>query len=479
MEIKIKEMGKQDLLVYGVTAEKQTVPIKQQLTAAIKSKVFDVDKFGQTYSTFSEGSRILVIGLGPEKELTANHLRRALGKAVKFAKVNRQQSFSTNLVDLFSLSPEEAGRCSAEGLILANYRFLKYFAKEKQDEQQPVTEVILQYSGNESKFLAGVAEGKVIAECTNYAKDLVNEPASALGPADLEREVRKLKNVTIKVLNIDDMEKLGMGAIHGVGRGSKRPPKMLFLEYKGDNSKPIAIVGKGITFDSGGYNIKPTKYIEDMKTDMGGAAAVLGTIKALCELKVKKHVIGVMACADNLVSGHAQLPGDIVKAYNGKTIEIGNTDAEGRLVLADALSYTEDKYHPEVMVDLATLTGACVVALGNEITAVMGKHEGLIHELKDAGNKSYDRVWELPFLEEFQGKMDGSISDLNNISQKGKGFEAGSITAGVFLSKFVDKTTWAHLDIAGTAYILEDTDYQQKYATGAGVRLLCYWLMGI
>jgi leucyl aminopeptidase len=474
---------KQEILVYGYTTKTQLKdkPLQKEVTAAINQKIFVIDKFGKQYSTTIKGQKVLVIALGDEKELTPDHLRRALGKAVKYTKCSRRKSFSTNLLDLFSLGAVEVGRCSGEGLVLSNYKFIKYFGEEKKEEHQPVEHVVLQWSGDLEKLTQGLKEGVTIAECTNYAKDLVNEPPTNLSPSDLEKEAKKLDKgkVSVKVLDVDDMKKLGMGAIIGVGMGSERPPKMIFLDYNGDgSSKYTAIVGKGITFDSGGYNIKPTKYIEDMKTDMAGSAAVLATIKCLSTLGVKKNVIGVMACADNLVSGSAQLPGDIVKAYNGKTIEIGNTDAEGRLVLADALSYTEDKYKPEFMVDLATLTGACVVALGYETAAIMGKDENLIKELFDAGNRSYDRVWQLPFFEEYQNKMDGAISDLNNISQKGKGFEGGSITAGVFLSKFVDKTTWAHIDIAGTAYVVEEGDYHQKDATGAGVRLLSYWLAG-
>ncbi len=472
-----------EVLVYGVTAEHHQPPaVARELDQAIKAKLFDPEKFGQQYSTTVDGKRILVIGLGKKAELTGNHLRRALGKAVRFSKSLRKASFSSNLLTFFSLPAEEAGRCSAEGCLLANYRFIKYFSKEKQEEHKPVERVMLQYGGDLKLAEQGLRQGKVIAECTNYAKDLINEPAAVVSPEYLEKEARRLAagHLKVTVLNKADMEKLGMGALLGVAAGSDRPPKLILLDYKnGGNAKYAAIVGKGITFDSGGYNLKPTKYIEDMKSDMSGAAAVLCTIKALAALGVKKNIIGVMACTDNLVSGSAQKPGDIVRAYNGKTIEIGNTDAEGRLVLADALAYAEDRYKPEVMVDLATLTGACVVALGYECSGIMGKDDILLAQLEDAGKKSYDLVWKLPFFEEYQSMMDGSISDLNNCSTKGKGYEAGAISGGVFLSKFVDKAKWAHIDIAGPAYVLEDSDYSQKYATGAGVRLLCYWLMGL
>ena len=474
---------KQELGVYGVTAERRDTPfpqVNQELRSAVKAKLFDFEKFGQQCAVSHQGKKILVLGLGKQKELTPHHLRRVLGKAVKHAKSLRLTSFSTSLLDFFALAPETLGRCTAEGLMLSNYHFIKYLSPEKQEEQKPLERVWVQWKGDKEAFLQGVKQGKIMAESTNGVKDLVNESAALVSPEFLEKEAKKLAGgkVTVKVLNKSDMEKLGMGALLGVAAGSDRPPKLILLEYKGGTGKYIALVGKGITFDSGGYNLKPTKYIEDMKSDMAGAAAVMGTIKVAAALGIKKNLIGVMACTDNLVSGSAQKPGDIVRAYNGKTIEIGNTDAEGRLVLADALSYTEDKYQPEIMIDLATLTGACVAALGYECAGIMGKHDSLLAELEEAGNHSYDRVWRFPFWEEYQDKMEGTITDLNNISLKGKGYEAGSITGGVFLSKFVEKARWAHIDIAGPAFILEDNDYQQKYATGYGVRLLCYWLMG-
>jgi len=331
------------------------------------------------------------------------------------------------------------------------------------------------------QFEKGLKDGEVISKSANFVRDLVNEPANVVNSIYMEkmaREVAKNPKVKVTVMNEPELKKEGMGSLLGVNAGSDNPPKLIFVEYHGGgNGKWHAVVGKGITFDSGGYNIKPTRYIEDMKIDMAGSAACLGTLKAVSELGLQKNIVAVLALCENMVSSKAQRPGDIVKAYNGKTIEIGNTDAEGRLVLADALAYTEKKYQPEIMVDFATLTGACVVALGYYSAAVMGKNEGLIDELKQAGLTSGDRVWPLPFFEDFQNWMDGSISDLNNISQKGKGYEAGSITAGVFLSKFVEKTKWAHIDIAGSAYWEVEGEYLKKGATGSGVRLMSYYFL--
>jgi leucyl aminopeptidase len=455
--------------------------LSAELRAAASSKYFQ-GKFAETYYTLIESQPHFLIGLGKKKDLTLQHVRKALGKAVKCVKGKQLFSMASNIPLLAStnFSAELLGRACAEGLILGNYNFVKYLDSEKQSKKMPLLETSLQWSGD-SKFNQGLDTGRIIAESTNFVKDLVNEPANVTSSTYLEKVVNKVaqnSKIRVKVMNEPELRKAGMGALLGVNAGSANPPKLIFMEYKGSASgKWQAIVGKGITFDSGGYNIKPTKYIEDMKTDMAGAAAVIGTIKAASELGIKKNLVGVMAFCENMVSSTAQRPGDIVKAYNGQTIEIGNTDAEGRLVLADALAYTEDTYQPEVMIDLATLTGACVVALGYYAAAAVSKDEALLETLKQSGESSGDPVWPLPFFEDYHNWMDGSISDLNNISTKGKGYEAGSITAGVFLSKFVKNTRWAHIDIAGSAYWVLDNEYTQKGATGSGVRVLSYYFL--
>ena len=337
---------------------------------------------------------------------------------------------------------------------------------------------MLSNSKTVNDFSKGLSTGKIIAEATNFARDLVNEPASVANPTYLEKQAKSLssKKLTVKVLNKKEIEKLGMGAFAAVAKGSHEPPKFILLHYK--NPGPLtAIVGKGITFDSGGYHVKPYGYMDDMKSDMSGAAAVLGTMKAISELGIKKNVLGVIPACENMISGHAYRPGDILKAFNGKTIEIAHTDAEGRLILADALAYTEKIYKPDTMIDIATLTGACMIALGPYASGIMSKDDSLLSELEKAGAKSFDRVWRLPFFDDFDDSMDAEIADLSNLSPKLKS-NAGATTAGIFLSKFVDKTRWAHIDIAGTAYPKEASYYNKKNsADGAGVRLLTYWLM--
>lgn len=461
--------------------------LAEEVEAAIERKAFS-RKFGEMNATKVASlpyKKVVAVGLGEKKDFTAEKLRQVLGKMVTAAKGWLFTSFCTNVVEKArsdKANQELLGRAAAEGLLLANYNFTKYLAKDKQEKKKPLDTVSVQWTASPAPFTAGLVAGRVIAECTNTVRDLVNEPASVTNSEYLENAARQIADqynaVKVKVLNKAELQKEGMGALLGVNAGSKNPPKLVLLEYHGSKrGKYTALLGKGITFDSGGYNLKPTKYIEEMKTDMAGAAAVMGTIKAAAELKLKKNLVAVMPLCENMVDAGAQRPGDIVTAYNGKTIEIGNTDAEGRLILCDALVYTEKNYNPEVMVDLATLTGACVVALGYYAAGVMGKDEELLKKLEEAGSASGDRVWPLPFFDEYQDWMDGTISDLNNISQKGKGYEAGSITAGVFLSKFVEKAKWAHVDIAGSAYWGVDGAYFTKGATGSGVRLLTYYLM--
>jgi len=462
--------------------------LSQDLTDAIKNKRLE-RAFGKTYSTRINNStyeHILIVSLGKKSDFKTDHVRRAMQRIVHALNEWKHKNATTNILDLIRneikdniFSDKELGRLTAEGLILSDYVFDKYLTKKADSK---IDRVVLQF--NDSKdFVAGLAEGKIIAEATNFAKDLVNEPSNVVTPSYLEKTVKQLflKNPKIKitVLERKDMEKLGMGALLGVTRASAEPPKLIIIQYNGSSGKekPTAIVGKGLTFDAGGYDIKPAGKFVDMKIDMSGAAAVIGTIKVMNELGIKKNIIGVIPSCENMVDGSAQKPGDIVKAFNGKTIEIANTDAEGRLILADAIAYAEKTYSPDKIIDLATLTGACIVALGFYASGLVSNDEQLSKDLIDAGNTSYDRVWPLPFYEEFQDLMDGDITDLKNLSKQANDRAAGTITGGVFISKFVDKAKWAHLDIAGTAFVPEEKEYTQKNATGAGVRLLTYYFM--
>ncbi len=321
-----------------------------------------------------------------------------------------------------------------------------------------------------------------IAESVNYARKLADTPSSDMDPERIEEEARKLAErlgLGIHVLYMEDLKKLGMNGIIGVGRGGRVPPRLIILEYRGRSSDgwDIAVIGKTVTFDAGGLNLKPTGYIETMKYDMCGGAAALGTIRALAELKAPVNVVAALPAVENMPGAQSYRPKDILKMYNGLTVEVNNTDAEGRLILADTLSYIEEKYKPGLIVDLATLTGAVVVALGKYAAGLFTPNDKLAEEFYDIGMRVGERVWRLPLWKEYYKQLKSDIADTSNIG----GRPAGSITAAAFLSKFVeDKDRWVHIDIAGTAWVEKghpDKPYYKNAATGYGVRLLVYYVL--
>jgi len=477
-----KNLKQTNLVILGLFSDDKKLlkdyskDLAQELQEAIKKRRFST-KFGKMYYT-KQKNEIIVFGLGKKKEFSLDHLRKIIAKSLKFAKGLKATSFSTNLARISThLDKKLLGRAVSEALFLTEYKFDKYLTPDKEEPKFKVENVYLQFDKNKT-FEKGLKEGEVIATNTNFARDLINEPPMVATPTYIEKEVQKqLKGTKVKLrtLNTPELKKLGMNAFLGVAVGSAQPPKLLILEYNGGKGKPIVLVGKGITFDTGGYNLKPTGYMETMKCDMSGAAAVVATIKAAAELNIKKNIIGITPLCENMVSGKAYKPSDILKAYNKKTIEVGNTDAEGRLALADALAYAEDKFKPQLIIDLATLTGACVVALGDKRSGLLTKDDKLAKGLIKSANESSDLLWRLPLTQEYMESMKGTISDLKNTSPKSYG--AGATTAAVFLSHFVEKTKWAHIDIAGTAFISEEKEYLNKGGTGAGVRLLLYYLL--
>jgi leucyl aminopeptidase len=302
---------------------------------------------------------------------------------------------------------------------------------------------------------------------------LINSPGNEVNPsylAETAKGIAKQQALRCKILQKQDMQKLQMGCLLGVAQGSAQPPVLIMLEHapNGTTEAPIVLVGKGITFDSGGISIKPAANMEDMKMDMAGGAAVLGTMQALAQLRYSRRVIGLVPASENLPSGTAIKPGDILRAMSGKTVEIINTDAEGRLILADALSYAVQTLKPACIIDLATLTGAVVIALGNYATGMMGTDETMMARLRAAGERTAERVWQLPLFEEYSKQIKSDFADIKNTG----GREAGSITGGAFLKEFVGETPWVHLDIAGTAWTRESKPYVPKGATGVGIRLL-------
>jgi leucyl aminopeptidase len=367
---------------------------------------------------------------------------------------------------------------AAYGAHLRAYKFLKYKSVKKDAPAKGLKkmDVVSPAASRAAKIYAPLDK---VANAVYFARDLVNEPPNHLFPDSFaKRIVKHLKPLGIKVDVLDEkkMAKLGMGAALGVGQGSDFPPRMVIMRWNGSTSKskdakPLAFVGKGITFDTGGVSIKPAAGMEEMKMDMGGAAAVTGLMMALALTKSKANVVGIVGLAENALSGRAYRPSDILKSYSGKTIEVLNTDAEGRLVLADALSYVQKQYKPKLIIDLATLTGAMLVALGNEFCGTFSNDDTLWLQLESASKASGERLWRMPLDDLWRKEMEGSITDLQNIAKNGR--NAGACTAAGFLEHFIEnKTPWAHLDIAGTAWIKSERPTVPRFGTGFGVRLL-------
>ena len=420
---------------------------------------------------------ILVIGLGKKEENTPAKFREASGKAAAVLLKHKKKKL---LLDIAHISSDINPDQFVEALILGQYAFNTY--KNIPEDKQPVNVEEIIINAGEADDLtimqAQVNVAQTKCESANWARDLGNHPGNEMTPVKLAAEAKAMAEETgaeYYELNEAEMAELGMDSLLSVSKGSEEEARLIVIKHTHPNAKKtIAIVGKGLTFDAGGISLKPGKNMEQMKFDMCGGTAALGAMRNICIIKPAVNVICVVPSSENLPDGKATKPGDIVKAYNGKTIEIYNTDAEGRLILADALSYTVDKYKPDLMVNLATLTGACIVALGHHMAAVMSKHDSIVEKLTSAGASVHERLWRLPMAEEFNELMKGKDADLCNI---GPGY-AGSITAGAFLSNFVGDTEWAHLDIAGVAWGMKGASYiNDKVASGFGVRLLTKWIL--
>lgn len=422
--------------------------------------------------------RLVLVGLGKKKDLTGERVRQGAGAAMQALRGTGLKGCST-LLHLAGGGGDEYLQAAVEGAALGGYSFSRY--KTKNDDNGGIDEVRVVFPpGSAAKTVDKVlADAQKICDAVLFARDLVAQPANVATPSYLAQkgiEMAARFGIACRVLERDEMEQNGMEALLAVAKGSHQAPRFIILEYlaAGENVKPTVLVGKGITFDSGGISLKPREGMEKMKDDMAGGAAVMGTLMAAAALKLPVNVVGLVPAAENLPGGGAYKPGDVVKTMSGQTIEIVNTDAEGRMVLCDALHYAKS-YRPAALIDLATLTGACVVALGSVVSGMMGNDEGLKRAIRSAGEKCGERVWELPLWEEYGELMKSDIADMKNAG----GPEAGTISAGWFLKSFVGKAKWVHLDIAGTAWIEKDRPYQPKGATGVGVRLLVEYLKGV
>ncbi len=418
--------------------------------------------------------RIVVIGLGKKKELTVDKVSGAVAETCRYLRQRGITSIATvpQGAGINRIKTTDAARAVTEGTLLGLYRFRKYMTK-KENNTKDIKELrIIVAEKDRRQVEQAIDKGNTISEAVNWARDMVNEPANYMTPeklADAARTLAEKYGLGIEILEKEQMSEIGMGGLLGVSQGSQQQPRFIILTYKGNNTDTIdlALAGKGITFDSGGISIKPSEGMADMKGDMAGGATVLAVLMAVARLKPKLNVTALVPATENLPSGSAIKPGDIITAMNGETIEVLNTDAEGRLILADALCYA-GKIGAKAVIDVATLTGACRVALGNICTGAFSNNPELADKLIAAGNEVGERAWKMPMFDEYREQLKSDIADIKNIGTR----YGGAITAAKFLADFVKDTPWVHLDIAGTSDIDKDKGYLVKGATGVPVRTL-------
>ncbi|WP_419902416.1 leucyl aminopeptidase [Kiloniella sp.] len=421
-------------------------------------------------------TRVVLAGLGKRSELKVTDLENLGGKIYKDLSAKGEKEITVVLDDLKinDLSTSVLASHVSYGALLRTYKFDTYKTAKKVDSGSQLDKLTM-VCADSSSAKASFDDLEKIAEGVFFTRQLVSEPPNRLYPETFAAQAKELEALGVKVTVLDEKEiiDLGMNALYAVGMGSDKESKVVIMEWngssKGAEEKPLAFVGKGVTFDTGGISLKPAAGMEDMKFDMGGAGTVFGLMKALAGRKAKVNVVGACGLAENMPAGNAQRPGDIVTSYSGKTIEVLNTDAEGRLVLADVLSYTQEKYNPRLVIDLATLTGAMIVALGNDIAGIFSNDDKISEQLTAAGYIVEERVWRLPLADCYDKLLDCDAADMKNIG----GRAAGSITAAQFLQRFIENgTPWVHIDIAGVAWATKEKPTAAKGATGFGVRLL-------
>ena len=441
------------------------------INLAIKNENFKFNKL-QTLEIISSDklgySKIIIIGLGEDQSIS---LRESDLIGGKITQLNSKTNSNIDVLVSKNISNDESMLRIGYGSILATYKFDKYKSKKSKTNFSKTIKLVS--NKNSQSLSKKFNHNKSVAEGVFLARDLVNEPSNILNPEDYAKRIKGLSKYGLKVevLNEVKMKKLGMDSLLGVGRGSQYDSQLVIIKWDGlktKKTKPLCFVGKGVCFDSGGISLKPGNKMEEMIGDMGGSAAVVGLMKSLALRKAKANVVGIVGLVENMPDGTAQKPGDIVNTMSGQTIEIQNTDAEGRLVLADALWYAQDRFKPEFMIDLATLTGAIVMSLGNKMAGIFSNNDSLSDKLFIAGEESGDLVWRLPLSSSYDKMINSQFADMKNIGMGG----AGSITAAQFLKRFVNKVPWVHVDIAGTATGMEKNSINTSWATGFGVHLL-------
>jgi leucyl aminopeptidase len=450
------------------------------------AEVFAAEKFqgktGQLTHFYTTGrlpaKRVMIVGLGARESVTAETIRRAASSALRRS---RDLGARTVAIEVLGdrLPGQQAAQAVVEGAILGTYTFDRY-KKEKTEKFVEELRVVEPDASRAGDVREGIRVGQVFAESTWLARDLINAPANDVHPthlANVARQVAREGKLRVRVYDRAECARLGMGAFIGVAAGSEQPPRFIHLTYtpRGRARRRVVVIGKGITFDSGGLDLKPADGMLRMKDDMSGAAAVLGIMRALPKLAPRVEVHGLIAATENMPSGSAIRPGDVLRAMNGTTIEIGNTDAEGRLTLADALSYAVAKIKPDEMIDMATLTGACVIALGPLCSGLMTNDQPLANRVLAAADTAGERMWQLPLIDEYKDGFKSDVADLNNVGPRG----GGAITAGLFLKEFAADVPWVHLDIAGPAFTEKDLPLGPKGATGVAVRTLLTYLTSV
>ena len=431
-------------------------------------------KSGQSFSTLAFGNaavrKIVLRGLGKQADFDASVARRVAAAA---------RRSNPNVERVAIAIAGNHVQAVIEGWILGGYKFLKYKTKEDDKKFVPTKQLwVVAPAVPDEEFGAAARRAAIIGECTNFARDLIAEPPASMTPTRLAEAAAALSGdaVSVEIIERDEAEKMGMGSFLGVARGAKEPPKFIVMRYThAEATKTIALAGKGITFDSGGLSLKSPQNMETMKYDMSGAAVVIATIRAVREMELPINVLAVAAATENMPGDNALHPGDVLTAMNGKTIEVNNTDAEGRLVLADALSYL-CREKPDEVIDLATLTGAVITALGRAAAAIMSNNDELVQRLTAAGAAAGERYWRLPLYDDYKDSLKSDIADLKNAGARG---EAPTSAAAMFLKEFVNGVPWAHLDIAGPAWLEKDKDELNKGGTAFGVRTLCYYLLNL
>lgn len=468
-----------DLLVVPVLEGPEVGPGAKEVAVALETRVTKLlgdngvtGKSGETLllpgPAGVKAKSVLFVGLGKKNEVDPDTVRRAAGKVA--GRAARYVTVASTLPQAVARSPEQAIQAFVEGMLLGSYRFDRYKAKDEDGSKLRTVVVLGSPNWDQRAAKRAVSRGEILAEATAWARDLVNTPAIDATPDFLARSARKMakaSGLVCKVWSGAELEKGNFGGILGVGRGSANAPRLIELSYRGGSGTPVALTGKGITFDSGGLSIKDAKGMEAMKSDMAGAAAVLGAMRAISQLKPKVNVIAAIPSAENMPGGSAIRPGDVLRHRGGKTSEVLNTDAEGRLVLADALAYLSEK-KPSVIVDVATLTGAAIVALGEDLWGIFGSDRKVVRDLLESGREAGEPGWELPLHTEYRQHIESSVADVKNVGNRW----GGAITAALFLKEFVGDTPWAHLDIAGPAFSETPGDYWPKGATGVPVRTL-------